>query len=864
MSQEYDFASIEAAAQAQWAANNAFAAVEDPNREKFYCLSMLPYPSGALHMGHVRNYTIGDVVSRYQRMLGKNVLQPMGFDAFGLPAENAAIKHKMAAATWTYSNIEYMRTQLKALGLAYDWSREVITCKPDYYRHEQALFVDLYAKGLVYKKTSLVNWDPIEQTVLANEQVSPDGRGWRSGAMVEKREIPQWFFRTTAYADELLRGLDNLPGWPDSVKAQQRHWIGRSEGLEIDFAVDLADAAALTVYTTRPDTLCGVTFLSVAVEHPLARACAARDPELAAALQTLGTGKMAEAEIEKGEKLGVALGIDAIHPLTGARVPIWAANFVLMGYGTGAVMAVPGHDQRDYEMARKYSLPIVQVIDAPAGVEPRPDVGTEAYLPHGVCINSGALDGLDYEAAFAAVERQLGAKGAARKRVNFRLRDWGVSRQRFWGCPIPMLYDAQGNAVPVPRDELPVVLPENAAFTGVRSPIKEDPEFARYAGSAGTGLTRDTDTFDTFVESSWYYARYCCPGANDMVDARAHYWLPIDLYIGGIEHATMHLLYFRFWHKLMRDAGLVHSDEPATRLLCQGMVIADTYYRESADGQRSYFNPTEVDIQRDAKGRALSAVLRSDGQPVVIGAIEKMSKSKNNGVDPQSMIDRYGADTVRLFSMFAAPPDAALEWSEAGVEGCHRFLKRVYRGVTEHLTAGVPTQPLDIATLSATARELRTLLHETIDKVGRDVGERLQFNTAIAAIMEYINALLRFDEQDDNARALRQEAWTAIVLMLQPITPHISAALWAALGESRNVLDVGYPTPEPAALLRDQIVYVVQVNGKLRGQVCVPRDADKASIEAAALAEPNVQRFMAGAALKRVIVVPGKLVNVVV
>ncbi len=862
----YDAKAIEANAQAHWRATDAFRAVEDASKPKFYCLSMLPYPSGALHMGHVRNYTIGDVVSRYQRMLGKSVLQPMGFDAFGLPAENAAIKNKVPAASWTYSNIDYMRTQLQALGLAYDWSREVITCKPEYYRFEQELFIKLYEKGLVYRKNSVVNWDPIEQTVLANEQVSPDGRGWRSGALVEKKEIPQWFFKITHYAQELLDGLDTLTGWPDSVKTMQRHWIGRSEGLEIDFALPAGlPLQKLTVYTTRPDTLCGVSFISVAVEHPLAKFAAAQNPSLHAKLVDIGKGSVAEADIEKGEKVGVDLGITATHPVTGLPVPVWAANFVLMGYGTGAVMAVPGHDQRDWEMARKYGLPIVQVIAPAAGSSDVVDLLQGAYTEHGVCVNSGKYDGMEFQAAFDALASDLAANGAAVRKVNFRLRDWGVSRQRYWGCPIPMLYRADGSSVPVPIEQLPVVLPEDVAFSGVKSPIKTDPNFFRYVDpKTGEAFTRETDTFDTFVESSWYYARYCSPGANTMLDSRADHWLPIDLYIGGIEHAVMHLLYFRFWHKIMRDVGLVKSDEPATQLLCQGMVVADTYFREEAGGKKEYFAPIDVDIERDAKGRAVSAVAKSDGKPVQIGAVEKMSKSALNGVDPQSMIDRYGADTVRLFSMFAAPPDQSLEWSESGVEGMQRFVKRVWRMAHEHLDAikTRPLQTLDVNSLTSPHKQFRQALHTCIQKVGRDIGERLNFNTAIAAIMEFSNGLSKFTEANAAADALRQEALEAIIKMLAPITPHVCHELWQRLGHTSNLLDASFPEPDALALVRDTLTLVVQVNGKLRGEIEVAAHASQADIEAAARAE--VDKHLQGFAIKKIVVVPKRLVNIVV
>jgi leucyl-tRNA synthetase len=859
----YNHSEVEAQAQAFWTQNECFKAIEDANKPKYYCLAMLPYPSGALHMGHVRNYTIGDVMSRYQRMLGKNVMQPMGFDAFGLPAENAAIKNKVPAAKWTYANMDYMRNQLKALGLGYDWDREVITCKPEYYRFEQELFIKLYEKGLVYRKNSIVNWDPVEQTVLANEQVSPDGRGWRSGALVEKKEIPQWFFKITAYAQELLDELDNLKDWPESVKTMQRNWIGRSEGLEIDFALAMSSPGLekLTVYTTRPDTLCGVTFISVACEHPLAKLAAQSDPTIANALFDLSKGGTAQADIDKGEKQGVALGIDAIHPITGAKVPVWAANFVLMGYGTGAVMAVPGHDQRDYEMASKYGLPIQQVIAAADGSTV--DLSQGAYTDYGVCVNSGQFDGMDFKTSFEVMAKVLGDQKKATRKVNFRLRDWGVSRQRYWGCPIPMLYRADGSSVPVPLDQLPVVLPEDVAFTGVKSPIKTDPNFYQYTDpKTGEQFTRETDTFDTFVESSWYYARYCSPGANTMLDHRADYWLPIDLYIGGIEHAVMHLLYFRFWHKIMRDVGLVKSNEPATKLLCQGMVVAETYYRQdSKDGPKVYFAPTDVQIERDAKGRVIAAVSLADGKPVIVGNSEKMSKSALNGVDPQMMINQYGADTVRLFSMFAAPPDQSLEWSETGVEGMHRFVKRLWRAVNEHCDAGTHAK-LDETQLSSEQKEIRTQLHETIFKVTRDIGERMNFNTAIAAMMELNNALIKFTDSSQNGQALRQQCFEALTLMLAPITPHLTHALWKKLGHDSLILDQAYPQADANLMARDEVVLAIQVNGKLRGELTISKSAPNDVIEAAARLQ--ITKHLENASVKKVIVVPGRLVSFVV
>lgn len=854
---------IEAAAQQCWDRAKAFEVVEDPSKPKYYALCMLPYPSGALHMGHVRNYTIGDVISRFKRMQGFNVLQPMGWDAFGLPAENAAIKNNTAPAKWTYENIGKMRKQLKSLGYAYDWSREVTTCTPEYYRWEQQFFTRLYAKGLVYRKNSVVNWDPVDQTVLANEQVV-DGRGWRSGALVEKREIPQWFLKITDYAQELLDGLDALPGWPESVKTMQRNWIGRSEGLEIAFAVE-GEREPMVVFTTRPDTLMGVTYVAVAAEHPLAAKAAASNPEVAAFVAGCKQGSVSEAELETQEKRGIATGLFAIHPISGAKVPVWIANFVLMGYGTGAVMAVPGHDERDFEFATKYGLPITQVI-AVDGETYDPTRWQDWYGDKTAAslrtVNSGAMDGLGYKAAFDRAAELLGDK--ATRRVNYRLRDWGVSRQRYWGCPIPMLYDAEGRAHPVPEEQLPVVLPEDVRFEGVASPIKKDPAWRQYTSADGQRFERETDTFDTFMESSWYYARYCCPGATDMLDDRAKYWLPVDQYIGGIEHAVMHLMYFRFFHKLLRDAGYVDSDEPATNLLCQGMVIAETFYRENADGSKDWHNPADVDVERDERGRVVAAKLRADGQPVTIGGTEKMSKSKNNGVDPQVMVDRYGADTVRLFSMFAAPPEQSLDWNESGVEGMARFLRRLWNQVQKHVDGGKAPK-LDAAALSPAGKAIRRQLHETVQKVTDDYTRRYSFNTAIAAVMELLNALSKYDEAGDAARALRQEAFEAVILLLNPITPHTSHALWQVLGHPETVLEtLPFPAVDPAALVRDSLTLAVQVNGKLRGTIEVPAAADKAAIEAMALAEPNVVKFIEGQAVKKVIIVPGKIVNLVV
>lgn len=883
----YSPKALEAAAQSYWQQTRAYEVKEDSGKPKYFCLSMLPYPSGALHMGHVRNYTIGDVISRYRRMCGFNVLQPMGWDAFGLPAENAAIKNNTAPASWTYKNIDHMRDQLKVLGYAIDWTREFATCRPDYYKHEQAMFTRLFKKGIVYRKNSVVNWDPVDHTVLANEQVI-DGRGWRSGALVEKREIPQWFLKITDYAQELLDGLDALDGWPESVKTMQRNWIGRSEGLEIKFAVEGAEP--LTVFTTRPDTLMGVTYVAVAAEHPLALQAAQSNPTLAAFIDECRHGGVAEADLETQEKKGCTTGLYATHPISGEKVPVWVANFVLMNYGTGAVMAVPGHDERDFEFAHKYSLPIKQVI----GISSEEKVydqnqwqdwySDKTHADMRV-VNSGELDGMDYRRAFEFLAEKLQAEKTGNRRVNFRLRDWGVSRQRYWGCPIPMIYCAQCGAVPVPEDLLPVVLPEDVAFSGTNSPIKSNLEWRKTTcPQCGAAAERETDTFDTFMESSWYYARYTSPGANDLVDERANYWLPVDQYIGGIEHAIMHLMYFRFYHKLMRDAGLVKSDEPATNLLCQGMVIADTFYREeeletgstslNAGNQsgtakskqfvKHWFNPADVETSLDDKGRVIGAKLVADGQPVLIGGTEKMSKSKNNGVDPQIMVDKFGADTVRLFSMFAAPPEQSLDWNEQGVEGMARFLRRVWSQVQKHIAEG-KTDGMDFSQLTPDQKNMRRQLHETIQKVGDDYGRRYTFNTAIAAVMECMNALSKFDDHSTNGRALKQEAYEAVALLLNPITPHTSHALWQALGHAETILeDMPFPKVDVDALTRDSVKLAVQVNGKLRATIEVAVNTSKDEIERLVKAEPNVEKHIEAMTVKKIIIVPGKIVNIVV
>lgn len=861
MQEQYNHKSLEPEVQQFWEANRTFEVTEDPDKEKYYCLSMFPYPSGVLHMGHVRNYTIGDVIARFQRMQGKNVLQPMGWDAFGLPAENAAIKNNTAPAAWTYKNIDYMRSQLKSMGLGIDWSREVATCKPEYYRWEQWFFTQLYEKGLVYRKKSTVNWDPVDQTVLANEQVI-DGRGWRSGAVIEQREIDQWFLKITAYADELLEEIGKMSGWPQQVRTMQENWIGRSEGVELEFGL-VGSTQKLTVFTTRPDTLMGVTYVAVAAQHPLALKAAETNPDLAAFIDECKQVKVAEADMATLEKKGMATGLYALHPVTGATVPVMVANFVLMSYGSGAVMAVPAHDQRDWEFAQAYGLPIKRVIIAPDAADA--DLTVSAFTEKGVLVDSGEFTGLSSAAAFDAIANWLMAQGKGRRRVNFRLRDWGVSRQRYWGCPIPIIYCDDCGAVPVPEKDLPVVLPEDVTFdeTG-GSPIKRMPEFYQTTcPCCGKPATRETDTFDTFFESSWYYARYACPDSSTaMLDARANYWLPVDQYIGGIEHAILHLLYSRFFHKLMRDNGLVESDEPFTNLLTQGMVLAETFYRECEGGGQDWFAPNAVNVERDEKGRVLGATLLADGQAVTAGGVTKMSKSKNNGVDPQEMIEKYGADTLRLFSMFAAPPDQSMEWSDSGVEGAQRFLRRVWKQVFEHVASGA-VEPLNNAGLTDAQQALRRKVHQTLQKVSDDMGRRYTFNTAVAANMELLNEINRFADDSAQGRAVRQEALEMLIVMLAPITPHISHVLWQALGHQEAVIDTPWAEVDESALVQSTLELIVQVNGKVRGKVQVNAHASEDEIKAAALANENVQKFLEGATVQKVIVVKGRLVNIV-
>jgi leucyl-tRNA synthetase len=818
MQEQYTPAEVEAQAQQYWEEHQSFKVIEDRSKEKFYCLAMFPYPSGKLHMGHVRNYTITDVIARYQRMQGKNVLHPMGWDAFGLPAENAALQRQTAPAAWTYSNTDHMRSQLKQLGFGFDWSRELTTCKPEYYKWEQWFFTRLYEKGLVYKRMATVNWDPVDHTVLANEQVI-DGRGWRSGALVERKEIPQWFIKITAYAEELLADLDKLPNWPEQVKTMQRNWIGKSRGLDMhfDLASPVGEFTGFDIYTTRPDTIMGVTYVSLAAEHPIAKLLAETNPALAQFIAECKVQSVAEADMATMEKRGIDTGIKALHPITGEPVSVWIANYVLMDYGSGAVMAVPAHDQRDYEFAKKYDLPISQVI-APQNGEAI-DLSKAAFTEKGVLVNSGEYDGLDFNAAFDAIASTLEMANKGQVKTNYRLRDWGVSRQRYWGAPIPMFNLPDGGEIPVPAHKLPVLLPEDVVMNGVHSPIKADPEW-RKAELDGQAVERETDTFDTFMESSWYYARYTCPNfEGGMLDkAAADYWLPVDQYVGGIEHAILHLLYSRFFHKLMRDEGLVSCDEPFERLLCQGMVLKDG---------------------------------------------TKMSKSKGNTVDPEELINQYGADTVRLFSMFAAPPEQSMEWSDSGVEGANRFLRRLWKAVEGHINAGKPGA-LNLADLPQAQKDLRRKTHETIQKVSDDYGRRQTFNTAIAATMELLNETSKLaDRANPLGLAVEREALEAAILLLAPIVPHISHSLWQALGHSTIPLNEKWPTLDESALTRSTVEVVIQVNGKLRGKLDAAIDSPKEQLEALALAQENVQKFLEGITVRKVIVVPNKLVNIV-
>lgn len=874
----YQAAEIEPAIQQKWRTSGVFNAVVDANRPKYYALSMLPYPSGKLHMGHVRNYTITDALARFKRFQGFNVMQPMGWDAFGLPAENAAMKSGGAPAEWTYANIEYMKTQLNSLGFALDWDREVATCKPDYYRWEQWFFTRLFEKGIIYRKNGLVNWDPVDQTVLANEQVI-DGRGWRSGAIVEKRELPMYYFKITAYADQLLNDLDGLKdglgGWPEQVKTMQRNWIGKSEGAEVTFLYDeasIGQSGALTVYTTRPDTLMGATYVAVAAEHPLATLAAQTQPELQQFIAECKAGDVTEAAMATQSKKGMATGLFVQHPLSQERLPVWVANYVLASYGSGAVMAVPAHDERDFEFASQYGLPIKPILKTADETQVFDAQVWQAWYglkdDSTALINSGAYDGLGFTAAFDKIVADLVAKQAGEKKIQYRLRDWGISRQRYWGCPIPIIHCPDCGDVPVPEKDLPVVLPENITPDGAGSPLARLPEFYETTcPRCGSAARRETDTMDTFVESSWYYARYTSPNCETaMLDpTEANYWLEVDQYVGGVEHAILHLLYARFFHKLMRDEGLVKTDEPFKSLLTQGMVVCETFYREGASGSKEWIAPQDIHLERDSKNRIIKATHKIDGLPVVIGGIEKMSKSKNNGVDPQEFIEQYGADTARLFMMFAAPPEQSLEWSNSGAEGAHRFLNRLWRSVQKQVELGlVPAFKGQHADLTTAQQALRYKLHSTIQKVTDDIGRRIQFNTAIAAVMELLNALDKTDLSEEQGPAIAQETLESVMILLNPIVPHITEVLWQALRPNTEILAQAWPVVDTAALVKMDVEIMLQVSGKLRGSLTVPADISNEALEALALQADCVQRYTEGQAPKKVIVVKGRLVNVVV
>jgi leucyl-tRNA synthetase len=862
MQERYEPAAVEAQAQAHWNEHRCFEAREDATREKYYCLAMFPYPSGRLHMGHVRNYTIGDVLSRYMRMNGRNVLQPMGWDAFGLPAENAAIANGVPPAKWTYDNIAYMKGQFKALGVGLDWSRELATCDPEYYRWNQWLFLRMMERGVAYQKTGVVNWDPIDKTVLANEQVI-DGRGWRTGAVIEKREIPMYYLKITAYAEDLLGALERMQGWPERVRAMQANWIGRSEGVRLGFPHDVGGAGVMHAFTTRADTIMGVTFCAVAAEHPLAAHAAAGNAALAAFIEECKRGPAIEAEIATQEKRGMPTGLFVRHPLTSAPVPVWVGNYVLMSYGDGAVMGVPAHDERDFEFAKKYGLPIQQVID----VEGR-EYSTQAWQPwyasHGRCINSGPYDGLEFQAAIDAVAGDLQRAGLGEKQTTWRLRDWGISRQRYWGCPIPIIHCPACGTVPVPDDQLPVVLPTDLVPDGSGNPLLKDRRFLDVAcPKCGAAARRETDTMDTFVDSSWYFLRFACADNHrSMLDARVRYWLPVDQYIGGIEHAILHLLYSRFWTRFLEEIGEVQFSEPFANLFTLGMVLNEVYFRKPESGRIEYFNPVDVTVTTDPTTQQRVAVLRSDGKEVESGGVVTMSKSKNNGVDPLALIGEFGADTARLFTMFAAPPEQTLEWSDEGVQGAYRFIKRLWKAVHEHVSRGAAAA-LDKSALNETQSAMRRIAHQTLAKVTDDIGRRRTYNTAIAAVMELLNALGKFAQQNTQDRAVMQEALEIAVLGLSPIIPHVTHVLWRELGHERALIDETWLTVDAQALQSATVEMVVQVNGKLRGRITVAADAGEGAVRAAALADANVQKFIGAAAVRKVIVVPGKLVNVV-
>ena len=864
MHEKYVPSDVESAAQSEWRASDAYRTAEVADKPKFYCVSMLPYPSGKLHMGHVRNYTINDVMYRYLRMNGYNVLMPMGWDAFGMPAENAAMANGVPPAKWTYDNIAYMKGQMQAMGLAIDWSREVATCKPDYYRWNQWLFLKMLEKGIAYKKTGTVNWDPVDQTVLANEQVI-DGRGWRSGALVEKREIPMYYMRITQYADELLNDLDGL-GWPERVKVMQQNWIGKSFGVNFGFPYELdGEQKLLRVFTTRADTIMGVTFCAIAAEHPLATRLAQGRPDLQAFIDECKRGGVAEADVATMEKKGVATGFYVTHPLTREQVEVWIGNYVLMSYGEGAVMGVPAHDERDFAFAKKYGLPIKPVI-AVEGETWSTDAWQEWYgdKERAVCVNSGKYDGMAYPQAVDAIAADLKAGGYGDKQVTWRLRDWGISRQRYWGTPIPIIHCPSCGDVPVPEKDLPVVLPEDLVPDGTGNPLAKSEAFLNCTcPTCGAAAKRETDTMDTFVDSSWYFYRYAAPDAKTMVDARTDYWMPMDQYIGGIEHAILHLLYSRFWAKVSRDLGIVKFGEPAKNLLTQGMVLNETYYREDDAGRKTWYNPVDVSVTHDDKGRPVGATLNADGQPVVLGGVEKMSKSKNNGVDPQVLIDQYGADTARLFTMFAAPPEQQLEWSGAGVEGASRFLRRVWAFGQAHEAALNVREPLNAAALTETEKTLRREIHGVLKQADFDY-QRLQYNTVVSATMKMLNAL---EGAKDARGAVLRETFGVLLRVLYPVVPHVTFQLWQALGyadEFGTLLDAPWPKVDEAALEQAEIELVLQVNGKVRGALTVAKDAPRETIEAAALAHEMFAKFGEGKPPKKVVVVPGRLVNVVV
>jgi leucyl-tRNA synthetase len=878
MQERYEAAEVERAAQKFWDEQRVFEAREDTQAPggKFYCLSMFPYPSGRLHMGHVRNYTIGDVLTRFHLMQGKNVLQPMGWDAFGLPAENAAMKNGVPPAKWTRDNIAYMKGQMKSLGLAFDWSREFATCDPSYYHWNQWLFLKMLEKGIAYRKTGVVNWDPVDQTVLANEQVI-DGRGWRTGAIVEKREIPMYYLAITKYAGELLGDLEKLPDWPERVKTMQANWIGKSEGCEISFPYSpdtkslMGTDGALKVFTTRADTLFGVTFMAIAAEHPIAMAAGAKNPKLQEFIDECRRGSTMEADIATQEKKGMRTGLHVQHPFTGQMVEIWVANYVLMAYGEGAVMGVPGHDARDYEFALRNQLPIVQVVKSKTGAYENIDPPwQDSFAEHGITMNSGEFDGLDYQSAVDAVSAALETKRLGRKRIQWRLRDWGISRQRYWGCPVPLIHCAKCGEVPVPENDLPVVLPEGLVPDGSGNPLNKAPEFLNVkCPTCGAGARRETDTMDTFVDSSWYFLRFACPDAKTMVDERANFWMPVDQYIGGIEHAILHLLYSRFWTKVMRDLGLVKVDEPFRNLLTQGMVLAEGFYRVAPTGSRTWYNPADVEAIRDEKNQVTGHILLTDNQPVLSDGLGTMSKNKNNGVDPNGIIEQFGADTARLFMMFTAPPEQTLEWSEEGVQGSFRFIRRLWKAVYDQVNAPPPP---DAATatgfnktlLTPAQKDLRRIAHQTLAKVTDDIGRRRSFNTAVASVMELLNAVQKHDATSLCGRVVAHEALEIAVMCLSPMIPHVTHALWRELGHHNALITEPWWAPDPDALVQDTIEISVQVAGKMRARVQVPADADEQAAVAAALADANVQKFVEGKPVKKAIYVKGKLVNIVV